>query len=227
MSASLYHKTSQCWHNGHMSKLAAGADTEVTHGPPAWPPTCQGGSSYCCHPASHRDQGWALDTAPFIEETNWSLGDKLTTPDILRKIPGKPSKSTAMAWVRSLVGELRSPQTVWRSKKKKKQVWLEKCTNKCNLNRYCQLFYKKALILPISTNNIWESPPHILANTRHYHFKNFLKNRFKVISHSYFNLYFPDIVFLCVYWLLHFFLLWIICSYLLPNFLLVSYSLLP
>ena len=159
--------------------------------------------------------------------TNWPHQTSYFSYTIIRKIPGKPSKSTAMAWVRSLVGELRSPQTVWRSKKKKKQVWLEKCTNKCNLNRYCQLFYKKALILPISTNNIWESPPHILANTRHYHFKNFLKNRFKVISHSYFNLYFPDIVFLCVYWLLHFFLLWIICSYLLPNFLLVSYSLLP
>lgn len=81
----------------------------------------------------------------------------------------------------------------------------EKGTYKCNLNRYCQLFYQKALILPLSTNNIRESPLHILASNRHYHFKKFLTNRFKAISHSYFNLYFPGNSILCVYWLLDFF----------------------
>ena len=54
---------------------------------------------------------------PFVEENCWSLGDKLTTLDILLflilpKISDNPSKSTAMAWVQSLVGELRSPQAV-------------------------------------------------------------------------------------------------------------------
>lgn len=83
MSASLHHKISQCRHSGHMSKLAVVAETEVRHSPKAWPPTCQRCSSYCCQPASYRNQHWAPDKASFIEETKRLLGGKLTILHIL------------------------------------------------------------------------------------------------------------------------------------------------
>lgn len=78
---------------------------------------------------------------------------------------------------------------------------LEKGTNNCNLNSYCQLFIKKAPTLPISTNSIWDRPSlHILANNRHFHFTKILTNRFKAITSCYFNVHFPD------YW-------WISCIF--------------
>lgn len=102
---------------------------------------------------------------------------------------------------------------------------LEKDTSKYNLNRFSQLFYKTTLVLPISTNNIWESPPHILDN-RYYHFLKFLMNL--KWSHYYFHLHFSTSEF-TVFFVFIGHLDFPFSKVFIPfdHFLLVFYSLLP